>query len=612
MDLLLFLFRSGLIGVLFSARFHLSPVPMDVSPPVWQIWWVQLLGGAALAAILGGAFFWWLKKVRDQKTIFEELVAQRTEDLRLANRQLENEIILRKRAEESLSKRATDELRASEVRFRAMFENSAIGMALMGFDRRPWAVNDALAKMSGYSIDELLQTSGDVLTYEEDRQIGMEEFRQLLAGERESFQVEKRYVCKDGRIYWVRLTSSIVRDAQGKPPYIAVMIEDIDENKRNQEGLRKSEARFRAMFDNMAVGIAVMSLDRHILAVNQTVERITGYTDEEMHDIDPTNMIYTADRYMDRQLYQELVNGQRDQYLMEKRYLRKDGEIFWGRLTYSLVRDEAGKPEYLIGLIEDISEEKRAQEKLAAQASEYRRKLERRVEERTRELQQEMEQRQRAEQALADKAAEAAVVAERTRLARDLHDAVTQTLFSASLIAEVLPDLWKINQPEAFRRLDELRQLTRGALAEMRTLLVELRPNALVEIPLPDLLKQLCELLIGRARLPIHLDVEGKGKLPPNVQVGLYRITQEALNNVIKHAKATQVVVTLRMNDNVRLVVVDNGCGFDPVKVPPDHLGLKIMSERAEAFGASCSIYSEPGEGTQVSIIWQGNGEKGN
>jgi len=231
--------------------------------------------------------------------------------------------------------------------------------------------------------------------------------------------------------------------------------------------------------------------------------------------------------------------------------------------------------------------------------------LEKQVELRTAELQHEIEQRQKAEQALADSAAAAAVTSERTRLARDLHDAVTQTLFSASLIAEVLPDLWDMNQAEARKRLEELRQLTRGALAEMRTLLVELRPNALVDVPLPVLLKQLCESFIGRARLPVQLNVEGKRPLPPDVQLAYYRITQEALNNIVKHAKATQVIVTLRMEDMVRLSIVDNGVGFDPASVPPNHLGTKIMRERAEAIGATYSLYSEPGEGTQISVTWE-------
>jgi signal transduction histidine kinase len=224
---------------------------------------------------------------------------------------------------------------------------------------------------------------------------------------------------------------------------------------------------------------------------------------------------------------------------------------------------------------------------------------------RTAELQHEIEQRQKAEKALAASAAAEAVASERTRLARDLHDAVTQTLFSASLIAEVMPDLWNMNQAEGRKRLEELRQLTRGALAEMRTLLVELRPNALVDVPLPVLLKQLGESFIGRARLPVQLNVEGKRVLPPDVQMTFYRITQEALNNIVKHARATQVIVTLRLDGVVRLSIADNGVGFDPAGVPPDHLGTKIMRERAEAIGAKYSLYSEPGEGTQISVTWE-------
>ncbi len=136
-------------------------------------------------------------------------------------------------------------------------------------------------------------------------------------------------------------------------------------------------------------------------------------------------------------------------------------------------------------------------------------------------------------------------------------------------------------------------------------MLVELRPNALVEVPLPTLLRQLTEAVIGRARINIQLNVDGQRKLPADVQVALYRIAQEALNNVVKHSKATQAMVTLRLGDTVRLTVADNGAGFDPSTVTADHLGLKIMRERAEAIGAKLNLYSEPGEGAQISVVWQ-------
>ena len=207
-----------------------------------------------------------------------------------------------------------------------------------------------------------------------------------------------------------------------------------------------------------------------------------------------------------------------------------------------------------------------------------------------------------------------AAAAERSRLARDLHDAVTQTLFSASLIAEVLPRLWERDPDEGWRRLEELRQLTRGALAEMRTLLLELRPSALVDAALDDLLRQLAESITGRARVPVALEMEGKCDLPAEVKVAFYRIAQEALNNVAKHAGASQSSVSLRyippdvggeQRGGVELRISDDGRGFDPQGVSPESLGLGIMRERAEAIGAALKIESQVGHGTEVVVVWE-------
>ncbi len=208
---------------------------------------------------------------------------------------------------------------------------------------------------------------------------------------------------------------------------------------------------------------------------------------------------------------------------------------------------------------------------------------------------------------LFEQAQQVATAEERQRLARELHDAVTQTLFSASLIAEVVPRLWERNPSEGRRRLEELRRLTRGALAEMRTLLLELRPAALVETPLGHLVRQLGEAATSRANVIVEVDVDGQEwVLPAEVQIALYRIAQEALNNVGKHAGASRVQVRLRWSsDSVNLRVQDDGRGFDPKSMPLGRLGVGIMHERARAIGARLRIDSRPGAGTRVSARWR-------
>jgi nitrate/nitrite-specific signal transduction histidine kinase len=212
---------------------------------------------------------------------------------------------------------------------------------------------------------------------------------------------------------------------------------------------------------------------------------------------------------------------------------------------------------------------------------------------------------------LYEHAKELAIMEERQRLARDLHDAVTQTLFSSSLIAEVLPRLWDRDHDEAWKRLDELRQLTRGALAEMRTLLIELRPSDLVEAELSDLLDQLTKATASRARIPITVEVEGECSPPTEVKVGLYRVAQEALNNVVKHAVASQVRVNLNcQSKQIVLSVVDDGRGFDKSLVPGEKMGLDIMRERVEAIGAELTIESTIGSGTEIKVVWTKKNEK--
>ncbi len=204
-------------------------------------------------------------------------------------------------------------------------------------------------------------------------------------------------------------------------------------------------------------------------------------------------------------------------------------------------------------------------------------------------------------------AQELAVLEERQRLARNLHDAVNQSLFSAGLIAEVLPRLWERDQAEARRSLEDLRRLTRGALAEMRALLAELRPSTLTDTELGDLLRLLGNAFTGRTNIPVAVTVNGEGGLPAETQVALYRICQEALNNIAKHAKASQVEIDVHHAPReLELHIRDNGRGFVTSELTPSgHYGLGMMRERAEAVGAVLTITSQPGQCTEVAIHWR-------
>lgn len=205
-------------------------------------------------------------------------------------------------------------------------------------------------------------------------------------------------------------------------------------------------------------------------------------------------------------------------------------------------------------------------------------------------------------------AQELAALEERQRLARELHDAVSQTLFSASMMAESLPRLWADIPSRAQERLLELHRLTRRALLEMRSLLLELRPKALIETSLDELLHQLAETLTSRSRAEVVLDADADVRLVPDVQITCYRFAQEALNNIIKHAQASQVTIRLHRlkSGGVELQINDNGVGFDADNIPPGHFGLKIMYERAEKIGATLYVQSEAQKGTDIRLIWSG------
>lgn len=204
-------------------------------------------------------------------------------------------------------------------------------------------------------------------------------------------------------------------------------------------------------------------------------------------------------------------------------------------------------------------------------------------------------------------AEQAAVAEERQRLARDLHDTVTQTLYSLVLFAEAGKDALASNNLERVgNHLIRLRDAAQQALKEMRLLIYELRPLALQHAGLVGALNQRLETVEQRAGIETRLEVEGLIPLPDRIEAGLYVIAQEALNNVLKHARATQVVVRLSAGlKGVELEIIDNGQGFSNEENLDRGIGLASMRERARSLGGTVSIYSEAGRGARVLVSIQ-------
>lgn len=212
---------------------------------------------------------------------------------------------------------------------------------------------------------------------------------------------------------------------------------------------------------------------------------------------------------------------------------------------------------------------------------------------------------------VAERSQRLAVLEERQRLARELHDSVTQSLFSMSLLAQVLPELWHIDQEEAQAGLAQIRDLTRGALSEMRALLFELRPAAMGEHDLAQALRDHAIVFEQRTGIPVTVEVAEAVVIPEQVEQALFRIAQEALANVARHAHARRVRLSLRGGKPILLTIADDGQGFRPDRVGEGRFGLNSMRERATAINARLDIRSHVGQGTKITVAWPARRKRG-
>ena len=220
-------------------------------------------------------------------------------------------------------------------------------------------------------------------------------------------------------------------------------------------------------------------------------------------------------------------------------------------------------------------------------------------------LQRELARKNAELERLNEQARETAALAERARLARELHDSVTQALYSVNLYADATRLALSSGKTDvAAENVRQLRSLAREALSDMRLLIYELRPSILEEAGLVGALQARLEAVEARSGFQTAFQVEGERRLSPSVEAELYRVAQEALNNVIKHAQAKQVTVHLQFDEErFCLTIQDDGLGFDPAEADRSGgLGLRSIRERVQQIGGSFTLETAPGKGTTLRI----------
>jgi PAS domain S-box-containing protein len=335
--------------------------------------------------------------------------------------------------------------------------------------------------------------------------------------------------------------------------------------------LEEREERFRALADFTYDWEYWLSPDGDYLYISPSCERITGYRSDEFRE-NPELLeaiVHPDDRaIVTKHLREEPIEGS-VVHPIEFRAITRSGEERWLEHVCQPVYSSTGNYLGRRGSNRDITE------------------------------------RRRAEEALGEQVKEKAIATERSRLARELHDSVTQALYSVTLYAEAARlALSAAKQDVAVKNLRELHNMAREAMIDMRMLIFELHPPVLEEEGLVAALQARLAAVESRARLQTEIRVEGERRLPLAVEEELFRIAIEALNNVIKHANAQQVIVDLSFEEgDTWLEITDDGVGFDPIAVRGcGGRGLLGIEERAHRIQGSLAIDSTPGHGTTLRV----------
>ena len=351
----------ALLGVLareWWLRRTQPPRPIDYLALGVVVQFIQLAAFTQIPNRAGYAFIeqaWWVL------LLFYPLA---TMLLCLMFRNVEQQLI-DKAALQSARNALLAEERVSLQRFRTYFEHSNIGFAITSTEKGWLEVNDALCATLGYTREELTRLTWAELTCPADLSADQVQFDRMLAGEINSYDIDKRFIRKDGHLVETHLAASLVRKPDGSVDYIIAVVEDLSERKQAQTDLAESEARFMGVFEQAAMGIALVSTDGRWLRVNSRLCSIVGYTEGELLAKTFQDITHPDDLDTDLDQVRRMLAREIDTYSLEKRYYSKNGGIVWVNITVSLVFNSDGTPDYFISVVEDISARKEVEQSLA-------------------------------------------------------------------------------------------------------------------------------------------------------------------------------------------------------------------------------------------------------
>jgi PAS domain S-box-containing protein len=440
-------------------------------------------------------------------------------------------------------------------------------------------VNPRLAEFFGRSPEEVRAHKFADLTHPDDIAASVALVGELKAGERESFALDKRYIHKSGKVLWAHSTVSLVRDpADGKPSRLIAIVEDISERRAAEERLR-----FQAdMLDSVGEAVIATKPDGTLVYLNRYAESLYGWDKEEALGRNIVDLLVPegAPHSRSQDAMTRLRGGERSsgEHLLR----RRDGSTFHASSSATPLRNEQGEVEAIIGVSNDITERKRVQNQLAESEAQLR-ALTARL------------QRLREE--------------ERTRIAREIHDELGQMLTGLKMDLRWVEQRLETIADEALQpvaeRIVASTELTDAVIRTVQAIAAELRPSVLDTLGLAPALE--FEARRFQNRTGITCVVERPTEMQPlsaDVNTALFRIYQECLTNVARHARASRVDVVLQARDgSVRLMVRDNGVGKpDLERAAAGSLGILGIRERVGLLNGEVSFSSQEGRGTTVDV----------